>query len=169
MITCPNCQNQELPGALVCSRCGGLFDLSQLSGSQLEEPLEAAANAFVSQDRPQPGSLQISLLVLGTDTVLRLPPRPQVTVGRADVGLTSLPDIDLTPFMAYQKGVSRLHISIKIASGKASIVDLGSSNGTMLNSKRILPNQAYLINTGDRLSLGKLELQVILQSPGRKA
>jgi len=54
--------------------------------------------------------------------------------------------------------VSRRHCEIFESSGKLTIRDLGSSNGTYVNGKRVLGQQA--LTPGDELTLGAVTLRV---------
>jgi pSer/pThr/pTyr-binding forkhead associated (FHA) protein len=54
--------------------------------------------------------------------------------------------------------VSRRHCEIFESGGKLTIRDLGSSNGTYVNGKRVLGQQA--LTTGDELTLGAVTLRV---------
>lgn len=61
---------------------------------------------------------------------------------------------------------SRHHAIIRWDGYRATITDLGSTNGTQINGRRLEPNQPYPLNVGDRLELGGLEgrLDVALAS-----
>ena len=76
-----------------------------------------------------------------------------------------MPDIDLTPYQAYASGVSRLHSVLKREGNRVFVMDLGSSNGTYLNGKRLKPNVDQTLNHGDMLALGKLKIQILLKTP----
>jgi len=54
--------------------------------------------------------------------------------------------------------VSRRHCEIFESGGKLTIRDLGSSNGTYVNGKRVLGQQA--LTPGDELTLGAVTLRV---------
>jgi pSer/pThr/pTyr-binding forkhead associated (FHA) protein len=95
--------------------------------------------------------------------ILPLVGRDEFTIGRAAEGQPILPDIDLTPFRAYENGVSRLHISMKITPGEIFAMDLGSVNGTRLNSQKMTPNQPYQLKHGDVITLGKLRVQLMVR------
>jgi pSer/pThr/pTyr-binding forkhead associated (FHA) protein len=43
-------------------------------------------------------------------------------------------------------------------------MDLGSANGTYLNGKRLKANSKQALSHGDMISLGKLKIQVLLNS-----
>jgi pSer/pThr/pTyr-binding forkhead associated (FHA) protein len=84
-------------------------------------------------------------------------------LGRSSEDQPEKPNIDLTEYGAYEKGVSRLHATIRKAGNSFQIVDLGSSNGTRLNGNRLAPQQAYPLLHGDILSLGKLKIQILIR------
>ncbi|MCF6278627.1 MAG: FHA domain-containing protein, partial [Anaerolineales bacterium] len=70
---------------------------------------------------------------------------------------------DLTKYRAYECGVSRLHAVLRKKKHKLFVMDLGSSNGTFLNGKRLEANQEYALRNGAVLSLGKLKIQVLFR------
>ncbi len=167
MITCPSCQNHEIAGSLFCSECG--TQLIGLEGS-LTRPFKSGSTNPISEkpNRPKSSPLTpplvgtaISLHILDTGQILPLTGREEYTLGRSAEGQSILPDVDLSSFHAYEKGVSRLHASIKTGGGQVTVADLGSVNGTRINGKKMLPNQPQPLNHGDILTLGKLKIQVL--------
>jgi pSer/pThr/pTyr-binding forkhead associated (FHA) protein len=70
--------------------------------------------------------------------------------------------VDLTAYNAYANGVSRLHAAIKLVKNRIVIVDLGSSNGTYVNGKRLAPYLETLVSHGDLIYLGKLKMQILI-------
>jgi hypothetical protein len=58
--------------------------------------------------------------------------------------------------------VSRRHAKISVRSGKISIEDLGSTNGTFVNGERI---QATELHEGDRILIGTSILKVVADTP----
>ena len=64
---------------------------------------------------------------------------------------------------AYEKGVSRLHASIRTNATPVTLVDLGSVNGTRINGQKIPPSQPAPLSHGDIITLGKLKLQMIIR------
>lgn len=158
MITCPNCQNPEKPGALFCQRCGSRlspYPQTRPFAPDFTEPLESQGNGT-----PMIG---LALAISDEGQVLPLSGKDEYTIGRFANDQTVCPDVDLSSFFAYEKGVSRLHISVKISGGTVTVTDLGSINGTYLNGNRILPYQAYPLAHGDTLTLGKLKMQVLIR------
>lgn len=61
-------------------------------------------------------------------------------------------------------GVSRRHACITLDGSNLSLLDLGSSNGTLLNSKRIASGSTAPLSEGDTISFG--EFQAKLSLPG---
>jgi len=51
--------------------------------------------------------------------------------------------------------VSGRHLKLSLASdGSVEVTDLGSTNGTYINARKLVPNRHYRLNAGDRLILG---------------
>jgi pSer/pThr/pTyr-binding forkhead associated (FHA) protein len=90
-----------------------------------------------------------------------LPIAARVVIGRLGHSPDAdQPDVDLNQFSAREKGVSRRHCAITRKGKLVYLSDLGSSNGTRLNGKRLFGDQARLLRAGDALELGKLRLLV---------
>ena len=80
-----------------------------------------------------------------------------------EMQLLTNPHIDLATFNAHKQGVSRKHARITLHNTRISVSDLGSTNGTYVNSKRIETNVEYPLKEGDDLRLGFMSLQVSLE------
>lgn len=106
----------------------------------------------------------VSLNIMKTGEILPLVGRSEATLGRVSQGQPIIPDIDLTPYHAYEEGVSRLHASIKITESQVIVLDLGSANGTRLNGKKIPPHVPQILSHGDVLTLGKFKIQILIRS-----
>lgn len=70
------------------------------------------------------------------------------------------PHVDLEPFYAHERGVSRRHARITLHSTRMTVADLGSTNGTYVNNEKLDANVEYPIKTGDELRLGFLSLTI---------
>lgn len=55
--------------------------------------------------------------------------------------------------------VSDEHATITFADGRAFLTDLGSSNGTFLNERRLAPQTAEALTRNDKIRIGNVELQ----------
>ena len=73
--------------------------------------------------------------------------------------------LDLTPYDAQECGVSRKHAAIQTDGKWASVMDLGSANGTFLNRQRLTPFRRHMLRSGDELALGQLILSVEYAQP----
>jgi type VI secretion system FHA domain protein len=74
-----------------------------------------------------------------------------VSIGRATGNDVVLPDVE--------KRVSSRHARIERSAGAFQVVDLGSTNGTFLNDRRLEPNSGTLLKDGDRISIGLYQLR----------
>jgi pSer/pThr/pTyr-binding forkhead associated (FHA) protein len=70
------------------------------------------------------------------------------------------PDVDLSPYQAKQKGVSRRHVVIRRQGDVVSVVDLGSPNKTYVNGELVIRGQPRPLHHGDELRLGLLVMYV---------
>jgi predicted component of type VI protein secretion system len=77
---------------------------------------------------------------------------PEFLVGRA-------PECKLRP---NSDMVSRRHCMISIAEGRATIRDLGSRNGTLVNGEKTVGE--HELRTGDKIKVGPLEFEVHLST-----
>lgn len=168
MIICSNCQHENVSGTLFCVECG-----AQLSGTetlttqaitqdQIVDDLKKASAAF--EPPSSPANSWLSLHLMDSGKILPLATRNEFTMGRLSEGQPIMPDIDLTPYQAYASGVSRLHAVVKREAERVVIMDLGSSNGTYLNGRRLNPHTEEPLKHGDVVALGKLKIQVLLRN-----
>lgn len=168
MITCRVCNNQEYHGAFFCGECG----------SQLVLADDKNVNTFIYPSQARELELDISntipkkllenktfiLYYLEQKEVINIPDQNEFTIGRIVDGQVITPDVDLNPYKAFDKGVSRLHATIRINSekNKIHVIDLGSANGSSVNGYDIPANSEVPLNHGDVLTLGKFSMKVIL-------
>lgn len=73
-----------------------------------------------------------------------------VTIGRE----ATMADVPLP-----ENGVSRLHLRLEMNDSGLAVVDLGSTNGTFINSCPLTPNYGYPLNDGDTLTIGTVNLR----------
>jgi hypothetical protein len=172
MIICPNCHHQEITGALFCSECGAQLVFSETLSTQTFKRADDEMGAITDQqelDAIESGSSapsddpSISLHLVDNGKLLPLAGRTEFSLGRVTEGQPILPDIDLSPYEAYSRGVSRLHAALKVANKRVVIIDLGSSNGTRVNGQKIIPNVDYPLNNGDVIALGRLRIQILFK------
>ena len=168
MIVCSNCKHNNMAGAMFCSECG-----AQLMGNNDLVTQNISTDSLKNVGKKPTGSLTgslsgidawASLHLLDTGQVLPLSSRNEFTMGRVSEGQPIMPDIDLSPYQAYAAGVSRLHAVIKRQGAQIIFMDLGSANGTYINGKRLSSNVENSLNHGDIVALGKLKMQILVNS-----
>ena len=166
MIICPSCEHQEISGAIFCSECGAqLVDESgALTKAFTEDKLPDTPIPQQSVPQVDGAETLLSIQILESGQLLPLPERTEFILGRIVQDQPIMPDIDLSAFNAYENGVSRLHAVLKRNQGQVTIMDLGSSNGTYLNGKKLDANIASPLKHGDVISLGKLKVQILYNS-----
>ena len=168
MITCKVCSHQEFPGTLFCSDCGSqLIAGGDPNIDTLVYPSQARGLEIDITNTIPKKLLENKTFILyyaGEEEVINIPDQSEFTIGRIVEGQVITPDVDLNPYGAYDKGVSRLHATIRIDQemNKIHIIDLGSANGSSVNGFEIPANSEVPLNHGDILSLGKFSMKVIL-------
>jgi hypothetical protein len=158
VLVCLNCRRAYRPGELACSHCGVLLaegvNTTRIANEPTPVPKRAPIGAvFVQEQKP---------IVFDVDgTLIAIPNTYDLIVGRqSEVPGSLCPDVDLSPYGAAQRGVSRQHVRITRKRDLIYVIDLGSTNGTFLNGRRLVFNQERLLRNGDELRLGRLKLIV---------
>ena len=167
MIICSICQYKNVTGAMFCAECGAQLDgIDTLITQAITD--DQIAEELAKKGRPEPAQTPvnswISLHLMDSGKILPLASRNEFTLGRLSEGQPIMPDIDLTPYQAYASGVSRLHAVVKRDANRVLVMDLGSSNGTYVNGRRINPHVEESLSHGDIVALGKLKIQVLLRN-----
>jgi pSer/pThr/pTyr-binding forkhead associated (FHA) protein len=146
---------------LFCEECGQNLAADAQSSATLPTrqldvmPNELSAKATWGTAKFTAGS-SVLVHIRDAGDPLVLQPARRTVIGRADTTSPTQPDLDLTPFGALEKGVSRIHAAFERSEDTLTIVDMGSSNGTHLNGQRLLPDQPRVVRDGDEIRLGKL-------------
>ena len=142
-MKCKECQMENIEGALFCEECG----------AKLEEKPEVLVT-----DAETTGAKLVFASSEGN--TLDIPEKDEVMIGREDPISEVFPDVDLTSLGGMEKGVSRKHAVIHHAGADYTVEDMGSTNGTFVNKKRIQPHAPETIKSGDEVRFGKLSLSV---------
>ena len=88
----------------------------------------------------------------------------EIRVGRKDEARQVIPELDLTTDRGSEFGVSRLHASIQASNRGVVLIDLGSTNGTLLNNYRLPPDLPYPLHNGDEIRFGRLLVHVFFET-----
>jgi pSer/pThr/pTyr-binding forkhead associated (FHA) protein len=169
MPECNVCGNDNQPGSLYCANCGSmLLDRQQVEQSFIDiSSLETLNNFRRGKTRESlvirgDGTAQVVFVIPSSGRRVALELNGPIQVGRADATNEIEPDLDLTVDHGQNHGVSRKHAVVKVGNQGISLVDLGSTNGTVLNNRRLPPNEPYPLNDGDIISFGRLRVQIYL-------
>jgi CheY-like chemotaxis protein len=102
----------------------------------------------------------VEFRVVGTASTVNARVTETMTLGRGDAQSGFKPEVDLTPFDAFAKGVSRKHAMITVKDERLMIRDMNSTNGTRLNNVLCKPGEEYRLRHGNEIMLGTVRLQV---------
>jgi FHA domain-containing protein len=84
-------------------------------------------------------------------------------LGRFELGLSESDEIDLTPYGAMDRGVSRVHAQLHLENNHLYITDLASTNGTYVSGTRIEAETPTALRKGDEVLLGRLQVQILFR------
>jgi hypothetical protein len=161
VVTCPNCGRENTDNEAICIYCGELLDHTPGKTHNFGE-------SDSGQNQPRWGSARFDLR---TRLILRVVDSSQIIqvnahkaggiiLGRLDPISGLAPEVDLAPYDAQDKGVSRQHARLDIRDDSLYITDLGSANFTFLNGLRLTSQQPRILRDSDEIRLGHLKLQV---------
>jgi pSer/pThr/pTyr-binding forkhead associated (FHA) protein len=74
-----------------------------------------------------------------------------------------MPTLDLTLYRGKEFGVSRVHAELYFEDNHAFLLELGSSNGTQVNGRRVQVGIPRQIRDGDEIALSKLLIRVYFE------
>lgn len=165
MIKCTECGSSLEEGTLFCSECGG-FLLVETGKITAVLPFSEFANRPppppLAQDDLAPAVVapKITLVVPSSRRRFKLVVEDEIQIGRASSDST--PEVDLSDDDGAEKGVSRLHAKIQAVQGGLVLIDLDSTNGTLLNNYRLPANEPYPLQSGDEIRFGDLLVHLFL-------
>jgi pSer/pThr/pTyr-binding forkhead associated (FHA) protein len=134
---------ENIEGALFCEECGAKLEaMREDRDTAIEMDNEGTSLVLASSDGNK----------------LEIPSKGEVVIGREDPISDVFPDLDLTDLGGMDKGVSRKHAVIHRSGPNYTVEDMGSTNGTYINKKKIQPHAPQTIKPGDELRFGKLAL-----------
>jgi hypothetical protein len=165
MLRCSDCHHHNKEGVLFCEDCGAALVGDDIHATQsmvfnVTKPgLDASHQGTeISTDGV------VFLRVRGAQQSLPLAVGYGLTLGRHDPDRQEFPDVDLVPYGASEKGVSRFHAQLDRYEQNIYITDLGSTNGTYLNGERLVKERGYMLRDGDEIRLAKLALTVYFKA-----
>lgn len=139
MPTCQHCQTENTDEAAFCMKCGQALS-PEGDAAQRNQPL-----------------VQFRLIDPTSDLEIPLTSDAQNVIGRADDSWH--PDIDLPKVSGIPtRGISRRHAVVEVRGGKVTVMDLRSTNGTLVNGKQIPPSVPQPLRDEDVLEIGGITL-----------
>ena len=167
MKTCPFCAHDNIEGIFFCEECGHPFvsvPSAQPTAHFTAEQVAVATSARVAWGTARFGpSSEIVLHFRDNPETVRVKPIDEILLGREDPDSNVPVTVDLSPFGAGERGVSRRHAAIRRGEDTLTLVDLGSTNGTQLNGQRLMPNQPRVLRDGDEVRMGKLSFHIFFK------
>ena len=133
---CPRCRHENGQAARFCVHCGYPFVGLRPAVLRVIEPVRAAWEMPVAKN--------------------------PLLFGRALPQEGYRPDFDMS-FYDPEGYVSRRHGQIIEARNGYFIIDLGSSNGTLVNERLLPAHKPRLLRNGDKITIGEVVLQFLLR------
>lgn len=166
MMTCPNCNYENVEAEKICVRCG-----TPLVNVLAEQRTRKLGDTDFEEGVPKwgvarfGGRMHLILQVLETGQTFAFDAEhvEELVMGRANPDTDELPPIDLTQAGGIDKGVSRKHALILRRDSALHIVDNNSANGTYLNGQKLIAMQPRILRDGDDIRLGHLVVRVTFQ------
>ncbi len=184
MMRCPTCSSQYMAGALFCRSCGeALQPAAQRHVATHRAPTNAPAGGAVRPssprasipDRPPLVAPQSLGRLAPTDTVatlhvyiphldqrLALPLSGTIRIGRSDPDAATAPELDLSDYDGFDRGVSRHHATVQVFDEGVFMVDQHSSNGTWLGEQPLAAGYAYPLPREATVRFGQLLVHLTL-------
>jgi hypothetical protein len=171
---CPACKNLNGAEAVFCIYCGA--SLAHAAGDTTTPERMGTDLDFLSQviEKAHLDSLAIpergvALYLSDSSKAICVVDEVDFILGRT-LGVPGKDKVvDLTPYDAYESGVSKRHARLYKTPDGYQIMDLGSTNGTWLNRQKLIPNRAYFLFSGACIYLGRLCLYMTYQKVEAKA
>ena len=170
MITCPDCQLEQMEGTLFCSNCGApLLDGDDQAKARATPFLQSARSnptpppLVGKRAQPAESARRIRFIVPLSGRHIVLPIKERLEIGRSDPRRDIVPDLDLGQDGGAEAGVSRLHAAVIQTAQGLAVMDLDSVNGTWVNNYRIPPRLPFAIDSGDELKLGDLVIHLFYE------
>lgn len=169
LVNCPCGRHRIDEREKICPYCGILIEnFTQTRTLPKDEEEDSSTPRWGTARFNTRMNLVLTLVEAKQSFVFDATEITEIGIGRRDPDTGVRPTLDLEPFGAIEKGVSRRHaVIIRRDTGSLQIVDRGSPNGTFLNGQRLVPHQPRILRDGDELRIGMMTLSVRFERPGQ--
>ncbi len=170
MSRCPECGEPHMDGALFCVECGAYLLIEEDSDMTVEVATPEVVGAEAST---RPLDYRLGFGIKADRIVFAIPSSGRrlevdlgqtIAIGRVDTRQGIWPEVDLTLDEGAEKGVSRKHALVRSSDEGVVLVDLGSTNGTRVNDRRLPPERPHLLKDGDTVRFGNLIARIYFES-----
>lgn len=104
---------------------------------------------------------EILLLIRGEVKRVLLAEESHCLLGRFDRTSPTANHVNLAPYDAETRTVSRIHAQLHVDGPGLFLTDLGSTNGTYVNGLPLIPHVTQRLRSGEEVLLGHLPIQII--------
>lgn len=164
MNICPFCEYQNREGVLICERCGRTRSIFATLPTRVIPDDESATKPRWQGTASFTVDTFVVMHIEGERQPVILALDKVTLLGRANAAADRYPDVDLTPYGAFEKGVSSQHCALERRDDHLIVTDLGSTNGTYVNGQRLDALSPVIVRDGAELRLGKLTLNIYFES-----
>lgn len=152
MISCPNCNAENMSGVTYCDECGTKLDSAPaVATATVPAPTQGGSGSGGA-------SVAAKMVLTRGGTIGKEFPverAGETQIGRWDPDGGAFPEVDLTQDDPEAK-ISRKHARIFVQNGEYYLEDVGSLNGTYINrGPRLMPGSPHVLKNGDELVMGK--------------
>lgn len=161
-VYCPSCGRANRQGDTYCFACGAMMSTAVMSTRHLDPGTDDLRNV----SKTYFGTSSALLLHVHNHErpiLVRIQDKPEILVGRSSIQTGTIPDVDLSPYDAASTGVSRQHARLRFQDNTVTITDLGSVNHTYINGQRLHAHEVRVLQDGDELRLGRLQMRIHFQ------
>ena len=161
MLKCSNCGEPYSANDVVCTKCSHtlLDPRSSTVALQVDPNLLRLRRNQTGTSSPHP-ERALALAIRGMVERFIFEEGTEIVLGRTDLLATDPGHFDLTRYGGHDRGVSRAHALLRFTSGTITLTDLNSSNGTFVNTQRLLANEPHILRDKDEIMLGSLSMIV---------
>lgn len=158
MLQCPYCAATNAEDAPLCVNCGKL----------ITEYVPAPYSSETEKLSKKHTSSLTATFVLDDDLITlifqqyvqQMVITDKLYIGRGIPKDMQLPVLDLSA-VAFMGGISRIHaLIVPFLPGKYQVMDMGSTNGTYIDGRRLAPYKMYYLADSCQLTLGRLTLHI---------